>query len=460
LSIYDATSSWSGYQYQGKVAIYKVIEIISMLIRQGREAEIADYELELENLEDFAIVRNHSYVSAHQVKAYTSSNTINEYIDAINKLYRNPNGVDYYLHVIRQVNNWSLAGLESTLNTRISHLNTKIGSLGADKQSEINKLIAERNVYQELLDDSSQVIAKVNLYNYGGNRRYCELNQIQNSIKENLTQYYNITNQEEQTGRYAIEICYINLVGKIDEYVRDRHLKIALFRIPFSELRQILDTNLSDRDEKYHIYVIKESYCHRHRDDYCLRCQSSSKKDCLNSSGRQCSLLGLMKDINDMNLTEFCQFIKKINPHVLATNIDDFCREEYLQRSGIQALFSTINSVKIQYELDNKKLIYKGGTEAYLPTTISADGEFVEADEEEYCRAICKNDSLLVELYESTVFITKNVNRVNIFDTFNDVEEIDDYQREEIIKNKKYDIFSKVISLKEKAVAVEELNNV
>ena len=55
-----AISSWSGFVYQGKVAIYHVL----------LERNNANYTLQLDSLDDFAIIdANECIISIHQVKA-------------------------------------------------------------------------------------------------------------------------------------------------------------------------------------------------------------------------------------------------------------------------------------------------------------------------------------------------------------------------------------------------------
>ncbi|MGN4221945.1 hypothetical protein ACS0Y6_18795, partial [Burkholderia gladioli] len=56
-----AVSTWSGYVYQGKIALYHCLK----LINQGD----ADFDLQLDSSDDFAIYKNGTLKSAHQVKA-------------------------------------------------------------------------------------------------------------------------------------------------------------------------------------------------------------------------------------------------------------------------------------------------------------------------------------------------------------------------------------------------------
>ena len=81
----DASSKWSGYNYQGKVALYVVL----YLINNPQELNKQDndnwdlFALEIEGLEDFCILKNNEYISIHQVKAYESSNAISNFKNAL-----------------------------------------------------------------------------------------------------------------------------------------------------------------------------------------------------------------------------------------------------------------------------------------------------------------------------------------------------------------------------------------
>ncbi|WP_053160607.1 ABC-three component system protein [Pseudomonas sp. P1.8] len=61
----SAVSSWSGYVYQGKIALYHSL----MLIHGGD----LDFELQLDSSDDFAIYKDGKIHTAHQVKAKISS---------------------------------------------------------------------------------------------------------------------------------------------------------------------------------------------------------------------------------------------------------------------------------------------------------------------------------------------------------------------------------------------------
>lgn len=58
---HSAISTWSGFVYQGKVALYHCLK----LINEG----YSGFELQLDSTDDFAIYKDGKLISAHQVKA-------------------------------------------------------------------------------------------------------------------------------------------------------------------------------------------------------------------------------------------------------------------------------------------------------------------------------------------------------------------------------------------------------
>lgn len=107
---WDATNSWSGYNYQGKIALYYGIRKINELITIGKACDIEKYAIEIEWKEDFSIVyiedEQRVYQSIHQVKAKENTN-IYDYEDALVKLYQKVQKdrliSEAFLHVCREL---------------------------------------------------------------------------------------------------------------------------------------------------------------------------------------------------------------------------------------------------------------------------------------------------------------------------------------------------------------------
>ena len=64
----DAIPTWSGFNYQGKMMLLYVLELINQ-IAKDKNKDIDAYSVELEKTEDFCIICDSEYKSFHQVKA-------------------------------------------------------------------------------------------------------------------------------------------------------------------------------------------------------------------------------------------------------------------------------------------------------------------------------------------------------------------------------------------------------
>lgn len=73
---HSAISTWSGFVYQGKVALYHCLK----LINEGD----TEFQLQLDSTDDFAIYKDDKLISAHQVKAKIANNR-NSYKEALEK---------------------------------------------------------------------------------------------------------------------------------------------------------------------------------------------------------------------------------------------------------------------------------------------------------------------------------------------------------------------------------------
>ena len=79
---HTAITTWSGFIYQGKVAICHVLHLLKEL------EDCNDFSLQLDSLEDFSILDStENIISLHQVKA-NKSQYYSSYKDAIDKLKR------------------------------------------------------------------------------------------------------------------------------------------------------------------------------------------------------------------------------------------------------------------------------------------------------------------------------------------------------------------------------------
>lgn len=93
----DATPSWNGYNYQGKVGLYVCLLNILKEAQAGVDlpafnAFLEEHHIEYEWIEDFAIKKNDNYLSLHQVKN-KGENKFNDHVEAIATILYRKNGV-------------------------------------------------------------------------------------------------------------------------------------------------------------------------------------------------------------------------------------------------------------------------------------------------------------------------------------------------------------------------------
>lgn len=113
----NATASWSGYVYQGKVGMLVGIRNISKIFTADSsniETALAGWQLEFETFEDFDIKSPDGVVSRHQVKAkkVVNAHTKSAYTSALSDF--DPTGCPEdtrYLHVICAVTNWDTSDI-------------------------------------------------------------------------------------------------------------------------------------------------------------------------------------------------------------------------------------------------------------------------------------------------------------------------------------------------------------
>lgn len=99
---HSAISTWSGFVYQGKVALYHCLK----LINEGD----SEFELQLDSTDDFAIYKNGNLISAHQVKAKIGDYRSN-YKEALKKSASleldRISGTKRYFHISQPINDHS-----------------------------------------------------------------------------------------------------------------------------------------------------------------------------------------------------------------------------------------------------------------------------------------------------------------------------------------------------------------
>lgn len=199
----SAISSWGGFVYQGKVALYHCLKLLTE--KSFQQKAIDNFELQLDSTDDFAIYCDHKVVSAHQVKAKLSQYR-SEYVEAIYKAACVDTDCDdntiRYFHVAKKLNNFKnytskdgktveFYNYGDNKYCALSEINDLIDKQIAKFLDE-NKLICSKNLIIEkstLLSEfiTNKVIIIHNLIHNGQTQNYAAYhNRIASNILREL----------------------------------------------------------------------------------------------------------------------------------------------------------------------------------------------------------------------------------------------------------------------------------
>lgn len=471
MSIYDASSSWSGYQYQGKITIYIALQLINECVRNPASMDIRKYFIEVEHREDLAIKKENDYISFHQVKARKSDIYMNNYLEAIDKLYsekmKSPDS-DIFLHTIVNIKDWSEEQYKKIYKTKIEKCEKEIDDIKIQKGKLVNnrdiqekdkkiKEIQEIIKYNKKKYDESGKINNIKLCMYGADEnKFCTLNEIRIYIENEIRKYLVNTKQNEKLGN--IDVAYNRLIFYMDEYIKNRHAGQAKEYFPLEEIKDLLDTHYLDRDRVFHLSKIKDIYCsigiNNYCNDFCIK-----KEEC-KSDYYECKIHKVIEHLQNIDLDELERIIMKCNPHVIISNWE-YDGSKYVDDKGMYFLYDTIiNYIKRELNIDKTVIKYDKSGLSYLPTTINEISDrYKKSTIEKYKKNINENKFLLNELFEDNVFITENLDSGNILESINDVDEVDNSYAEEQEKYGDKCYLANKITFKDIEKVKEEINN-
>ncbi|HAS8342200.1 TPA: hypothetical protein I7750_11985 [Vibrio vulnificus] len=121
--LHDATPSWNGYNYQGKIGLYVCLE--NILEKSDNRLDwaklnefCAKHYIEYEWIEDFSIKENDQYLTLHQVK-HKGNNKFKDHIEAIVTILNRKNGVMSHSDIFKYFN---FSKLKKGRNKRIKKI--------------------------------------------------------------------------------------------------------------------------------------------------------------------------------------------------------------------------------------------------------------------------------------------------------------------------------------------------
>lgn len=407
---HTAIPTWSGFIYQGKVAIYQVLQLLKAL------GECPNYVLQLDSLEDFAILKNGVIESIHQVKALKAQN-YNAYKEAFDKLTnkgKSYNCNNAYFHTAKEITDKNATEIE-TLHPPIKIY--KYGTIPWCSVDEIDQKIEEeiKNIFVSLWPKDPSKHS--NDYAIKA-RKYIDQIVLKQVLKIHAIIHANETS--------ATKAAYTQT-------------------IPFSEFLSVLkkDLNQIELGEDYYFYILLDDF-HRYYQDYCI------ENDNLLAENDKKKLSSYMREIEKLDFHSMIQFIRNIIPHrdfkfeSLSDYKDNNFNKEEIQEAFLVALH------KLKQAALSPGFFFQWRTEgkSFSPTTINKGNSLAK----NVCNRIIINalDTDLNVMFERSTLITTDIDVPSITDNA--------YELIETLKSDNRITKWKTVSLIPLGIAIGEIN--
>lgn len=368
----DASPSWNGYNHQGKVGLFVVLDMIKREKISEEEMEI--WELELEWFEDFSIKKNTEYIAIHQVKTYKSS-APSDFKEAIwillAKLLEFENVENAYLHTVKDMS------FKDKLREKLKEYSIKESDKGVNIPYESKMLVRNSGKYEELFD-------KFSLYDYSDesntHKYHCEMDNIEEAIENKLQEM----SEEYLTSKHLKRV-YYNLLGLIDNNIKARHINIqnkndiTKVSISFHEIYQIIRKNHESISKEYATYKLKNEF-EKTAVEYVDVYKENIEEFCTNDEtelNRFIKFSEIINKIRDLNDTDFLELCLKIMPDspLKKDSVDyEVNLSNMLHTTDLKNCFFRILK-EIETEIDSFKWVYVSKNKSYLPSMINDEDD-------------------------------------------------------------------------------------
>jgi hypothetical protein len=468
---HDASPAWSGFNYQGKVALYTALTHINSTTNTNSLA------LELEWLEDFSIKDDSQYVSIHQVKGYADER-LSQYSEAVFRLFEkiaSGQAPKAYLHTRKILNlnggTWHSGIKELLIQTlqarpgmisefsailnndaRITEIVNTLKHPTRGRPTDLARALREsaRSYFENNAGDANskldvptmklilsdaigkhrdelsrytiqagdmRILNRIELFSYPCGT-CCELDYISHLIQEEIKHHYNITEQTwKANDPNHISRVYLRLLGEIDQHITSRHMEFknkVKACISFSYLISILDGPISDNEEVYYLYHLRNEL-NTLRDQFCSRCiellgipASADEIKC-----QSCNLAYALTEINNINDECFKKLCKNTSPEVDSNEIDIHSYRQYLPERGLRSsVFESLSSLEREHCMDDTKITYnlENNEIALLTAIFHRDPKrFHEGERKSIANAIMKNSEMAETLREVDLMVSVDV---------------------------------------------------
>ncbi|MCT7359579.1 ABC-three component system protein [Thalassolituus pacificus] len=491
---HDASATWSGFNYQGKVALYHTLTLIKQKLGERLDFDFSGYELILENHEDFDIKGPDGFESFHQVKAIneTAFSTFENALFAM--LLQLDMGefssVTGYLHTWRPLN-WNggdsfevkLKGViykvienhqDDPTNSYIQK--TFSDELVAEKKIKIlrqardedGRLSNENEVFRILntmygATDALRVTGRVKQYDYGDGLA-CDIASIDIKVKTAIAELHSILSID--SAATAIEKIFCVLLSLLDENIILKHLNLNSGNetpILFSGIIDVITRgSVRDSDEAYLAARFKLNFIRlfdEFLDDEDL-CPAEISESYFNGDS---NLNTAMNVLLNLPAKDLLHHYKILSPHIaldaestldnaISINRDDL-------RQYLFPIFADMCRTKFSHDDARKLILYKSSGKSYLPTTIGA------GTKKRLVIDIMNNGQAISLLFEVSAMVTGCENAVEInhfgeeYSRLSSVSLEQYYVDEAVESREKISQISRDIRLIKKSTAIREMDD-
>lgn len=386
--VHSAISTWSGFVYQGKVALYQTLKIFN------DDNNAQNYSLQLDSLEDFAILHGEVIKSIHQVKAVKST---------------------YYSRYESAFKDFVLKTVTYQCNNALFHM--------------------AQSIHDKTVTDIELAHLPMKICIYGTNS-HCSLEDIDSFIENEIKKYYSekftsaIWKQGAdylKTTRHFLENVILSKVIKIHSIIHNNQKsenKAAYDEtIAFNDFKSILDQdNLNESfNPDYYLHLTKGDL-NRYYQEYCIELDDTD----ITEDEKQ-KLENYIIEINNLNDSELAQLIRNIMPNrsFKLDSILDY-KDNNIQKTEFKRGFCRILHQLRLFDGNVKNdFVWICPEKSRSVPTIICDGEDFKND---VCRDIIKNikNTDLEIPYDSHNLITSSISIESLHSEINNIIDVEE----------------------------------
>lgn len=337
---HSAAANWSGFIYQGRIALYHVLT----LLIEKTEAELNDLFVQIDSIEDFAIIKYDEHgkiipITMHQVKAIRS-NLYSTYEDDFKQ---------------------------------IEEKRAKTGVADVKAYFHLSTQNEKTKVEIEVLHPSLEV------YCYDNDQEFCSLAEIDNRIKDKISLVLQAHKIDGHGNAGNLQLLYDVLEKTISDRVAYIHSQNQVFGVPIrnaaheNPIRLVEFFNLISQDiakiiqdERYFEGKIRVNL-NRYYQEYCFDADEAELTDIIKTKMDKYLYL-----FNSFNSASLKSFIQSIRPHkkIAYTNLQEYTDGSLQQDEIKDAFFIILKEIK---ESNNRQGIGWSckNLKQYFPTAIT-----------------------------------------------------------------------------------------